>query len=220
MSNYKDEVNKLLRLESNKGCAECDQRAPLWASVTLGVFLCTRCASVHRHVSKPVTFVRSCTLDIWTEEHLRKMQSMGNVKSREVYEAKMPRNVVRPGRDATFQQVETFIRQKYEHKLWMNKEEPKIQPKTQPKPVSKANLLSFEVEQETPKPKPVVQKPKNDVSEWLRTEPKTKPEPKKELPSLEDFFAEQDDDDLFNMVKTTKNQSIMNLFEKPAVRVA
>ncbi len=162
MSNYKDEVNKLLRLESNKGCAECDQRAPLWASVTLGVFLCTRCASVHRHVSKPVTFVRSCTLDEWNEEQLRKMQSMGNVKSRELYEAKMPRNVVRPGRDATFQQVETFVRQKYEHKLWMKKEEPKIQYKTQPAP--KTNLLSFEVEQVAPTPKPVIQKSKNDVA--------------------------------------------------------
>jgi RNase P subunit RPR2 len=56
MASQARELLRLLRLPSNRTCADCD--APLtdptnvWVSVTHGVFICVNCVSVHRKVSK------------------------------------------------------------------------------------------------------------------------------------------------------------------------
>ncbi len=47
---------QLLKEEDNRYCADCDAKGPRWVSWNLGVFLCIRCAGIHRnlgvHVSK------------------------------------------------------------------------------------------------------------------------------------------------------------------------
>lgn len=54
MSSQARQLLQLLRLASNRTCADCD--APLsdstnvWASTTHGVFICVNCVSVHRKV--------------------------------------------------------------------------------------------------------------------------------------------------------------------------
>ena len=58
------ELLRLLRLPSNRACADCD--APLsdpgrvWAGVSHGVFLCTNCASVHRKVGRGCVVLVGC----------------------------------------------------------------------------------------------------------------------------------------------------------------
>jgi len=55
-----ERLKQLLQLEGNRVCADCQQPGPAarptWASINTGVFLCLRCAGVHRglgvHVSK------------------------------------------------------------------------------------------------------------------------------------------------------------------------
>lgn len=50
----------MLREEENKYCADCEAKQPRWASWNLGVFLCIRCAGLHRnlgvHISKVAKF--------------------------------------------------------------------------------------------------------------------------------------------------------------------
>ncbi|GAB5037240.1 Hypothetical protein NocV09_06800120 [Nannochloropsis oceanica] len=68
------ELLRLLRLPSNRCCADCD--APLndstnvWASTTYGVFVCVNCVSVHRKVGTHISRVRSVNLDVWMEEDI------------------------------------------------------------------------------------------------------------------------------------------------------
>lgn len=43
---------------------------PRWASWNLGVFLCIRCAGIHRNLGVHITRVKSVNLDTWTPEQV------------------------------------------------------------------------------------------------------------------------------------------------------
>uniref|UniRef100_A0A1I8EP94 Arf-GAP domain-containing protein n=1 Tax=Wuchereria bancrofti TaxID=6293 RepID=A0A1I8EP94_WUCBA len=55
-------VVDLLREEENKYCADCEAKQPRWASWNLGVFLCIRCAGIHRNLGVHLTKVSSFDL--------------------------------------------------------------------------------------------------------------------------------------------------------------
>jgi ribosomal protein L37AE/L43A len=41
-------IDKLLKKEENKLCADCRRKSPSWASITVGVFMCIKCAGTFR----------------------------------------------------------------------------------------------------------------------------------------------------------------------------
>lgn len=43
---------------------------PRWASWNLGVFLCIRCAGIHRNLGVHISKVKSVNLDTWTPEQV------------------------------------------------------------------------------------------------------------------------------------------------------
>ncbi|XP_050806786.1 stromal membrane-associated protein 1 isoform X2 [Gopherus flavomarginatus] len=91
---------------------------PRWASWNTGVFICIRCAGIHRNLGVHISRVKSVNLDQWTPEQIQCMQDMGNTKARILYEANLPENFRRPQTD---QAVEFFIRDKYEKKKYYDK---------------------------------------------------------------------------------------------------
>ncbi|KAM9317044.1 stromal membrane-associated protein 1 [Gastrophryne carolinensis] len=109
---------RMLREEDNKYCADCEAKGPRWASWNLGVFICIRCAGIHRNLGVHISRVKSVNLDQWTPEQMQCMQDMGNTKARILYEANLPENFRRPQTD---QSVEFFIRDKYERKKYYDK---------------------------------------------------------------------------------------------------
>lgn len=108
-------LSKMLREEDNKYCADCEAKGPRWASWNLGVFICIRCAGIHRNLGVHISRVKSVNLDQWTSEQIQSIQDMGNTKARQLYEANLPESFRRPQTD---QAVEFFIRDKYEKKKY------------------------------------------------------------------------------------------------------
>ncbi|KAF8566964.1 hypothetical protein P879_10070 [Paragonimus westermani] len=116
MMDYRLELMKLVREPSNSFCADCGEPRPLWASWNLGVFLCLRCAALHRKLGTHVSKVKSLQLDSWTSEQFQTLSQSSNVQSRRIFEATLPESFIRPEKEAA---LEAFIRAKYERKAFV-----------------------------------------------------------------------------------------------------
>lgn len=112
-------LTKMLQDDDNKYCVDCDSKGPRWASWNLGIFLCIRCAGIHRNLGVHISRVKSVNLDSWTPQQVASMQIMGNSRARAIYEAQVSEEFRRPQTD---QQLEIFIRAKYEKKKYIARE--------------------------------------------------------------------------------------------------
>ncbi|NWW40058.1 SMAP2 protein, partial [Panurus biarmicus] len=119
---YQAVLAGLLAEDENKFCADCQAKGPRWASWNIGVFICIRCAGIHRNLGVHISRVKSVNLDQWTQEQIQCVQEMGNGKANRLYEAYLPENFRRPQTDQhPFSAVESFIRDKYEKKKYMDR---------------------------------------------------------------------------------------------------
>ncbi|KAB7494245.1 Stromal membrane-associated protein 2 [Armadillidium nasatum] len=112
-------LKDLLKDEDNKYCVDCDAKGPRWASWNIGIFLCIRCAGIHRNLGVHISKVKSVNLDTWTPQQVACIQQMGNSRARAVYEANLQDNFRRPQTDSSLEQ---FIRAKYEAKKYIARE--------------------------------------------------------------------------------------------------
>ncbi|KAL0033769.1 hypothetical protein WJX77_004657 [Trebouxia sp. C0004] len=107
-------LKKLLDLPHNKQCADCvgggGAARASWASINTGVFICMRCAGIHRGLGVHVSKVRSCTLDTWLPQQVSFMAVTGNAAANSYWEAKLG-----PGQKPHYESsdLEPFIRRKY-----------------------------------------------------------------------------------------------------------
>jgi len=125
---YRAALDRLLQDPANRVCSDCGSAGPRWASPKLGIFICMKCAGIHRSLGVHISFVRSVTLDKWKESEVQDMHP-GNGKAAAIFEATLPDNFPRPYADGIA--LEKFIRNKYVHKRFML---PGGEPKSTPVP--------------------------------------------------------------------------------------
>ncbi|EAN97173.1 hypothetical protein, conserved [Trypanosoma cruzi] len=112
-------LEKLLHLPENRECFECSAKQPRWASTNLGIFLCLRCAGIHRAMGTHVSKVRSTNMDTWEDPMIECCECIGNKRGRVLYEHGMDPQL-RPTAATDNISVDRFIRDKYERKMYYN----------------------------------------------------------------------------------------------------
>uniref|UniRef100_A0AAV1TTZ4 Arf-GAP domain-containing protein n=1 Tax=Peronospora matthiolae TaxID=2874970 RepID=A0AAV1TTZ4_9STRA len=78
---------ELRRLPGNNRCVDCDAPYPQWATVSYGTFMCLECSGRHRGLGVHISFVRSVTMDSWTDKQVMQMQKGGNDSFRKALSA-------------------------------------------------------------------------------------------------------------------------------------
>jgi len=122
-SDPKKRVLAISQRPENQRCADCNCKlisASVWASSTLGIFVCINCSGRHRNLGTHITFIRSVTLDSWTNEQVDVMDSIGNEISNQYWEANLPKDYPRPATE-DLDGLTKFIRFKYELAKWADK---------------------------------------------------------------------------------------------------
>ncbi|KAK4500129.1 hypothetical protein PRZ48_008315 [Zasmidium cellare] len=108
-------LQDLLRsVPGNDRCADCAAKNPGWASWNLGVFLCMRCAALHRKLGTHVSKVKSLSMDSWSTEQVENMKKVGNVASNKIYNPRNVRPDIPVDADEVDAAIEKYIRQKYD----------------------------------------------------------------------------------------------------------
>ena len=74
------DIPEILSLPGNSKCCDCNVEKPKWASLNNGIFLCLKCAGVHRSLGVDISKIRSLQIDSWTDKQILYLSKGGNDK--------------------------------------------------------------------------------------------------------------------------------------------
>lgn len=115
-------LDQVQRIPGNAQCCDCNEPAPEWASINLGISLCIECSGIHRSLGVHFSKVRSLTLDSWEPELIKLMCELGNATINRIYEARIEEMTrKKPSPTSTRNDKEAWIRAKYVEKKFIKK---------------------------------------------------------------------------------------------------
>ena len=126
----KQRLARVLRVPSNKICADCPETRPTWISFikpqqkfalgskVLASFVCLECAGLHRKLGTHICVVRSISHDQFEEKDVEYAEHSGNEVVNEIFEGHLQKSTmdginIKPVLGAEVARRERFIRQKY-----------------------------------------------------------------------------------------------------------
>ncbi|KAF3020376.1 hypothetical protein E8E15_004247 [Penicillium rubens] len=118
--NEKTLAELIRTVPGNDRCADCDALTPGWASWNMGIFLCMRCAALHRKLGTHISKIKSLTMDTWTSEQVDNMKSHGNILMNKMNNPRGIKPPIPTDIDEADACMERFIRQKYQHRSLEN----------------------------------------------------------------------------------------------------
>jgi len=71
-------ISDILKEEGNSECCDCGAAEVKWISLNNGVFLCDKCAEIHRTFGMSVSQILSLQLPTWSEDQLLFLKKGGN----------------------------------------------------------------------------------------------------------------------------------------------
>nr|XP_033943173.1 arf-GAP with GTPase, ANK repeat and PH domain-containing protein 2 isoform X1 [Pseudochaenichthys georgianus] len=104
--------------KGNSQCVDCEAANPTWASLNLGALICIECSGVHRNLGTQLSRVRSLDLDDWPGELTQVLAAIGNHMANNIWES-CTQGRVKPTPTATREERESWIRAKYEQRLFV-----------------------------------------------------------------------------------------------------
>ncbi|XP_045766367.1 arf-GAP with dual PH domain-containing protein 1-like isoform X2 [Maniola jurtina] len=115
-------LQELLKKPGNNVCADCGSEDPDWASYNLGIFICMRCASIHRGMGAHISKVKHLELDRWEDSQVQRMKEVGNIAAKNKYEERVPPCYRRPTKNDPQVLIEQWIRAKYQREEFCHPE--------------------------------------------------------------------------------------------------
>jgi stromal membrane-associated protein len=113
-------LEALLKHADNRECSDCHSKTPRWAAITFGAFVCLRCSGQHRQLQVHISKIKSVNLDKWAPDMVEMYKHVNNAIINSYWEARLPRGFQKPGQNAPSSEVESFIRDKYVNKKWID----------------------------------------------------------------------------------------------------
>ena len=80
------DIPEILSLPGNSTCCDCGLEKPKWASLNNGIFLCLKCAGIHRSLGVNISTIRSLQIDSWTDKQILYLTNGGNNKLKKIWE--------------------------------------------------------------------------------------------------------------------------------------
>ena len=74
------DIPEILSLPGNLNCCDCNAEKPKWSSLNNGIFLCLKCAGIHRSLGVDISTIRSLQIDSWTDKQIFYLSKGGNDK--------------------------------------------------------------------------------------------------------------------------------------------
>ena len=72
-------ISDIINTQNNNVCFDCGFPKPKWASINNGIFLCLKCAGIHRNFGVRFSIIRSIQLESWDDKQIQFLKLGGNL---------------------------------------------------------------------------------------------------------------------------------------------
>ncbi|XP_072263273.1 arf-GAP with GTPase, ANK repeat and PH domain-containing protein 2 isoform X2 [Pyxicephalus adspersus] len=111
-------IQAIRNAKGNNFCVDCNAPNPTWASLNLGALICIECSGIHRNLGTHLSRVRSLDLDDWPLELTLVLTYIGNEMANSIWET-TTQGRTKPTPDSSREERESWIRAKYEQRLFL-----------------------------------------------------------------------------------------------------